>query len=150
MAEVLRTATEPKYCALAIYVAGNDDPTLLSVNLKVVLFDTKVIAQQFMPLLGNGRIPRWSMDGETITFLEFDPTGFNRACIITAYDPYNLPAGMPEGISSETAGLEWHSHIMWSHVWFDCGQWERRANGKMFNTAIGEQRGAENPQPEVL
>lgn len=110
------------YVAVGITVFGKTDVSLLSANGKVVLFDTVAIAQQFVPMLGMGRSPVWAAGGEEMTFLPLQEKTISRAVILTGYDPYHLPAGMVAGLRSETAGKAWKSHIMWSHAFFDCGQ----------------------------
>ena len=112
------------YVAVGITVFGKTDVSLLSANGQIVLFDTVAIAQQFLPLLGTGRSPVWSAGGEEVTFLPLQPNTISRAVILTGYDPYHLPAGMPLGVRSETAGKAWKSHIMWSHAFTDCGQFK--------------------------
>jgi hypothetical protein len=129
---------ESKYCAVAWYRWGSTEASILASNQRIILFDTLVIAQQFLPQLGQGRIPTWSKDGESICFTPVEKQGVNRATILTGYDPYNLPANMPDGILSEARGIEWKHHVMWSHVFFDCGQFVKRADGTYANTAIGE------------
>lgn len=125
------------YIAIGVYKAGSDSASLLAAsNRQIILFDTKLIAQQFLPLLGLGRSYIWGADGESIFFLPIDPTGVNHYDILTGYDPYNLPPGMPDGIRSETKGREWKHHIHWAHVFTDCGQYVRQPDGTLINTAI--------------
>jgi hypothetical protein len=147
--EILRTTTKPKYCAVGLYLVGENNPIVMMTNGKVVLFDTKVIAQQFMPQLGAGRLADWSADGEYLFFHPLKAQGFNKACVITAWDPYNLPAGMPDHIRSETPGREWRCHIMWSHAFTDCGpgHWVQNSDGVLVNTALGEYQPAASTSP---
>jgi len=138
--EILTATANPKYCAVGIYLVGESNPIVMMTNRKVVLFDTKVIAQQFMPQLGDGRFTNWSPDGEYLFFHPLVTEGFNKICVITDWDPYRLPAGMPDHIRSETPGREWRHHIMWSHAFTDCGpgHWVPGPNGVPVNTALGE------------
>lgn len=110
----------PAYAAIGIYLAGKDRPTLMTANGKVILFDTPGVAKDFLPIVGGGRLPSLSADGEEVCFLPIDPDGVNRACVLTGYDPYNLPPGLP--IRSETRGLDWRSHIHWAAWWRDPAQ----------------------------
>ena len=89
----------PAYAAIGIYQSGQTKPSLMSVQGKIVVFDHAAQARDYVPLLGGGRVTRWS-GGETAYWLPMEPTGVNRACILTEYDPYCLPPGMP--VSSET------------------------------------------------
>lgn len=123
------------YVACAWYPWGSTKASLLAVGGKIVLFDTKQIAREFLPILGQGRVGSWSADGETLSFTPLDPRGMNQCILVTDYDPYNLPAQMPGGILSETRLKEWRSHIMFSHAFLDCGQHET-VNGKTINPLI--------------
>lgn len=133
---VRQTAKPDGYVALATYCTGSDAVRLLAAKGRIVLFDTVAIAQQFIPLLGMGRTSFWSKDGESITWMPLDPNGFNRAVILTGYDPYHTPAGMPDDIRSEARGREWKSHVMFSAAFLDCGQMVRKADGTVVNTAL--------------
>lgn len=133
---VLQAASAPKYCAVGIYVAGAKEPRLMMASGKVILFDTLAIAQQVLPLIGGGRFSHWSDDRESIGWTPIEAEGVNRCDILTGYDPYRLPAGLPGHLRSETAGKEWHSHVMWSHWMTDCGQFAKRADGTMQNTVL--------------
>lgn len=125
------------YVAAAWYPWGKSTASLLAVGGKIVLFDTKEIARNFLPILGEGRFASWSEDGETLVFTPFLPEKMNKVVLITDYDPYNLPAQMPGGIRSETKLMGWKSHIMFAHAFLDCGQHEIR-DGKVFNTLVDE------------
>jgi len=126
----------PDYAAVGIYRSGQARPSLLSANGKVIVFDTPQMARHVLPLLGGGRIAAWDADKETVCFTPIDPQGVNRACILTGYDPYHLPAGLP--LRSETRLRAWRNHVMWQHVFADCGQMRRRVDGTFANTALGE------------
>ena len=93
-------STPPAYAAIGIYQPGQTKPSLMSVQGKIVVFDHAAQARDYLPLLGGGRVTRWS-GAETAYWLPLDPNGVNRACILTGYDPYSLPPGMP--VSSESA-----------------------------------------------
>lgn len=121
------------YAVVGIYPLGGGKPQLMTSHGKIVLFDTREIAQGVIPLLGAGRRYTWSADGDTITFLEVDPAGVNRAVILTEYDPYDLPPGMP--VPSETRLMDWRNHVMWSYVFTDCGQMQQQADGTWLNLA---------------
>lgn len=125
------------YVVIGVYAVGSDRASLLCApNGKVVVFDTVAIAQQVLPLFGMGRSYRWSHEGERINFTPLVLEGFNRCDILTGYDPYNLPAGMPDRVRSETKGKGWKFHIHWSHVYTDCGQMVRKPDGTVVNTAL--------------
>ncbi|MBC8138138.1 MAG: hypothetical protein H8F28_19840 [Fibrella sp.] len=126
------------YCIVATYVAGSNAARPLASGGKIVLFDTVAIAQQFIPLLGQGRTPSWSEDGETISFVELDMGGISRAVIVTDYDPYDVPVDFPGGIRSESRSREWKNHIMWSHAFYDCGQSETEFRDGMEKRADGD------------
>jgi hypothetical protein len=137
--EILRGKGESRYCAVAVYPTGSRSAQILSVGGRVVLFDTLEIARNFLPQLGTGRHTLWSGDGETAFWPELDAQGISRADVVTGYDPYQLPGGMPRGIASETRGREWRCHVMWSHVFTDCGgNLARRSDGTLANVALGE------------
>jgi hypothetical protein len=108
-----------EYVALMWYPPAGGNPRILAANGKVVLFETAVMARQFMPQLGGGRIPSWSADGETVCFTPIDPKGINRLALVTNYTPHNLPVGAP--VKSEVKGKEWKNHIMWFHAFYDTG-----------------------------
>lgn len=114
------------YVAVGWQPWGKSATSLLAVGGKIVLFDTKEIARNFLPYLGQGRFESWTPDGETLTFTPMVENGINKCTLVTDYDPYNLPAQMPGGIRSETRLKEWRSHIMFSHAFLDCGQHETK------------------------
>lgn len=124
------------YVVLGTYACGSRSARLLAVKGRVVLFDTVAIAQQFLPYLGMGRRTCFSPDGESVHWLPLDMTGINRADIITGYDPYDVPVGMPEGIRSESRRHEWRHHVMFSEAFTDCGQMVRKSDGTVVNTAL--------------
>ena len=80
----------------------------MSVGGKIVVFDHAVQARQYVPLLGGGRVTRWQ-DADTAYWLPLELNGVNRVCIVTDYDPYSLPPGLP--VASETHGREWRGHV---------------------------------------
>jgi hypothetical protein len=124
------------YCAVSWYRHGQETPSLFTVDNKVIIFDTLAIAQNFLPILGDGRTPVWNAAGDVLCFLEIDPKGMNKLEIITDYDVYDLPAGMPPGIRSETKTQEWKYHIHWGLVFNDVGQVKRNKEGKVINNAL--------------
>ena len=125
----------PAYAAIGIYRPGQAKPSLMSVQGKIVVFDHAGQARDHLPLLGGGRVTRWE-GVETAYWLPLDLNGVNRACILTGYDPYNLPPGMP--IQSETRSREWRGHVHAAYVFHDCGQMARRRDGSWANLALGE------------
>lgn len=125
----------PSYAAIGIYQSGQTKPSLMSVQGKIVVFDHVAQARDYVPLLGGGRVTRWE-GGETAYWLPMELTGVNRACILTEYDPYCLPPGLP--VSSETHGREWRGHVHAAYVFHDCGQMAQRADGSWANTALSE------------
>ncbi|WP_395089299.1 hypothetical protein [Armatimonas sp.] len=141
--DVLRARAENEagppqgYVAVAWYPWGKTSASLLAVSGKIVLFDTKQIAREFLPILGQGRASSWSADGETLVFTPVDPKGINRCALVTQYDPYDLPAQMPNAIRSETRLMPWRSHIMFTHAFLDCGQHEMK-DGKVTNPLLPE------------
>lgn len=141
---MLKDTSDRQYCAIGVWIFGRDNPALLraegepGVPGKVVIFDTLAMAQEFLPQLGMGRLATWSADRETVAFtpLSTEPGTFNRACVITKYDPYHLPSGMPPDLLSETLGKEWKRHIMWSAAFFDVGgNMVERPDGSIANLA---------------
>jgi len=131
---------EGEYIALMWYPPMGCAPRLLAADGKVVLFETAVMARQFMPQLGGGRIPTWSNDGETLCFTPIDPKGINRVALVTGYTPHNLPVGAP--VKSEVKGKEWKNHVMWFHAFYDTGTKKKpqniitRADGTITNLAL--------------
>jgi hypothetical protein len=126
----------PPHAVIGIYGPGQTRPALMSSNGRVVVFDHAAQARQYLPLLGAGRPTRWSSRDE-VYWLPLDPEGINRACVITEYDPYNLPPGLP--VRSETRGREWRHHIHMLYVFHDAGQMRQRADGSWANLALGEE-----------
>lgn len=90
---------------------------LATDDSRVIVFDTVAQAQQYLPRLGNGRPTRWRGPEEAFwipgTAEEFT-LGVNRAVIVTEYDPYNIPAGLP--ILSEVRSREWRHHVHVSQI----------------------------------
>lgn len=149
---MLLKSVQRKYCAIGIYLIGHENPSLMRAARddadgepgKVVLFDTITMAREWIPQLSLGRPCVWSRNKETITFrlppdvMQVGPAnyGYDKACIITDYDPYNLPSGMPADLKSEVLGMAWKCHIMWSAAFFDVGgNLVEQADGKLVNLA---------------
>lgn len=107
----------PGYAVIGIYPPGQDTPSLLAKNGQVLIFDTPAMARQFAPLLGEGRLEFWSDDREEVFFSPVLPNGVNRAVILTGYDVYNLPPGLP--VRSEARGRDWKHHIHWGQAYFE-------------------------------
>lgn len=126
----------PAHAVIGIYLAGQTRPTLMSAHGRVVVFDHAMQARQYLPLLGRGRPTRWASPDEAY-WLPLAPEGVNRACVITEYDPYNLPPGLP--VRSETRGREWRDHIHMMYVFHATGQMQQRQDGSWANLALGEE-----------
>ena len=103
----------PGFAAIGIY-HSDDRLTLLSSGGRVIVFDTPAVARHFLPALRPGAIDYWSADVETVWFSPIAPGYINRAAIITNYDPYNLPPGLP--VCSEVHAQEWRRHVYWNDV----------------------------------
>lgn len=102
----------PPYAAVAVWRPGQDKPSLVSnAKKQVIIWDTLEFVKHWLPLFSGGRLVTWSQDEETVFFSPFDPKGYSRACAVTPYDVYNVPAGWP--IASETPLLGWkyHQHV---------------------------------------
>ena len=104
-----------RYCVIGVYWAHSPDSVqILAIDDKPIVFDTKQVAAGMLQRLGGGRRACMSSDGETAAYLPISPTGYNRASVITNYDPYNAPGGMMEtGVLSEAHNLDWRHHIHW-------------------------------------
>jgi hypothetical protein len=127
------------YAVIGVYHAGESKPSLLSGNGRVIIFDTPQMAIDFLPLLGRGRLTRWSDGGETASWLPLEREGINRASVLTGYDPYNLPPGAP--VPSESPIREWRNHVHWMHWYADCGgNLVENSDGTYSNLAIGEEK----------
>ena len=122
-------------CAVGV-TRADGTVCLLATNGRVWVFDTANVARNFLPLLGNGRAVHWSKDGERCTFSPAILGEVNRCCILTGYDPYHLPAGMP--VQGETRGLDWKHHIHYTYGVVNAGQWAAREDGTLANLAAGE------------
>lgn len=110
--------TQKGYCALRVYVDGKSCLYTVPVEgapqgFRVVVFDTPNCARAFLPHLGKGRITQWSLDMETATW-SFRLGAINRADILTGYDVYNLPGGLP--VTSETHSMAWKEHVRWAQA----------------------------------
>lgn len=80
---------------------------------RVIVFDNKQIAQDWMPLLSNDRLTIWDdLAYESCHFEPLDPNCFNRGMILHPYPIYNLPPGHP--VPSETRLRGWKWHVMYS------------------------------------
>lgn len=124
---------DTKYCAVGVYDGQGDKPVLMSTGGKVIVFDTKSIAQETLPILANGRDWAWDATGEHLWFFPLDEDKVNHLCIFTDYDVYNLPAGLP--VVSESRGLDWKRHIIWTLWLMDKGQFEKQDDGTVVNLA---------------
>ncbi len=101
----------PGYAVIGIFKSGNDKPSLMSYEGRVIVFDHPQQARDYLPLLGNGRITQWA-DCDTVSWMPLDPDGVNRAVIITEYDVYNLPPG--HIVRSEVKSMAWVRHMPWA------------------------------------
>ena len=104
-----------QYAVIAIFWAHTPtSPQILCINDKVVIFDTPGLAKEFLGRLGGGRRMICGADGETASYIPLNPKGYNRAIVITGYDPYDVPKGLTN-IHSEAKGMDWKSHVHWSN-----------------------------------
>ena len=126
------------FCVCAIRIEEGDF-SILTVNgekgRKVVVFDHKGVAQDFLDLLANGRLSIWDEAKEQCTYSPILPDKYNQAIIITDYDPHNVPANFV--VSSETPGKAWKYHIQHWEAFYDVGgNMEMQDDGKLINHAI--------------
>lgn len=111
-------ASLSRYCIVGLFYADSgDQPDFLSFDGKLVTFDTLEIAQDFLPLLGGGRLYMQDVASETFSFSPISRRSFNRAVIYTGYDPYDAPNGFrAKGVYSEAHGRDWQHHVYWGQV----------------------------------
>lgn len=111
------TPSVVRYCAIALYAVGKAEPFWLQDNGRIVIFDTKINAQDMLEQLSEGRDTIWDATGETCVYSPFfgERGKTNKAVIVTGYDVYNVPA--MHAVSSETKGMAWKNHIHWGH-WY--------------------------------
>jgi hypothetical protein len=111
-------ASDRGYCVVGVfYPHAPDSVQLVAIDGKVLVWSTVEEARNVAPRLGAGRLEHWSADRETICWTPLYRQGFNRASILTGYDPYDVPNGFRRmGIWSEAEGREWRSHILWTNV----------------------------------
>jgi len=129
---------EVKYCAVGIHYNDRPDTAqLLAHEGRILLFSTLAEAQSALPRFGGAdRHTHWSADEEEAywTPLDMRPGSFNKAVILTGYDPYNVPANGIPGIRSETRGRDWRHHMLFNNViagvttWLDTLEAARRAD----------------------
>lgn len=133
----------PPFAIICIYPPGQSDPTPITVNGKLVIFDHAEQARNYIYLFGNSRETVFdTLDSVHWTPLKFDQP--NRALIVTEYDPYNAPAnwdatkhdGTKYRIRSETHGMEWKHHIHAAYVFEECGQVDTDKDGVHTNLAL--------------
>ena len=108
--------SEVRYCVIAMHYAGSEDkPEFLTVDGRIVIFDTLIQAQNFVPRMGAGRSDFWSADKETIYFSPTVLRGYNSVSIWTGYDPYDVNTGFmrlgDRSIRSESKYQDWKYHI---------------------------------------
>jgi hypothetical protein len=108
-------ASDRRYCVLAVEYADKPGvPEILAAEGKVVLIDTLTMAKDVCERFGAGRQVFPSLDGETYHFSPLSIRGYNKICIWTGYDPYDVPSGiMRLGIRSEAEGRDWRWHCHW-------------------------------------
>jgi len=118
-------ASLSRYCIVGLFYADSgDQPDFLSFEGRLVTFDTLQIAQDFLPLLGGGRLYSQDVARETFTFSPISRKSFNRAVIYTGYDPYDVPNGFrTKGVYSEGHGQDWKHHVYWGHVRLEMMAW---------------------------
>ena len=124
---------DPHYAVVGWYPNGGNDVRLLSSKGKVIVFDSPVHARDIMTKLSDGRLATWKR-GDVVTFSPALPNSINKACIVTDYDPYMLPACAP--VSSETPLKPWKHHVSSWHVFYDCGQLTEDKDGTVTNLAL--------------
>lgn len=109
------TASQTRYCAVALYLVGKSEPVWLHHEGKIVVFDQRINAQDVLEWMSEGRDTIWFNNNEECAYQPIDPRPgkVNRAVIVTGYDPYHLPA--QHAVLSETRGKEWRRHIHWGH-----------------------------------
>src|SRR5438128_5587066 len=103
-------ANLPVYTVIGVWFRGEEHPTLLSSNDRIIVFDTPQMARDFTHRLGGGRRTMWASEDDAF-WPVLTPTGVNRAVILWNYDPYDAPHGR-----SESRLHEWKHHIIWVHA----------------------------------
>lgn len=101
----------PGYAAVRIWING--EASWMAAQGRTIVFDTPRQAKMFLPQLGEGRVTRWTPDGETCYWLELWPGKVSKAQVITGYDVYNLPPGL----RSEARSMAWRWHVAAAEWW---------------------------------
>lgn len=134
-----------RYCIALSRWAGSDAWSPLAVNGRIVVFDTLRMAQDFLPTLAWSRDYRWSADKETLTFVPPVLTGeaINQVCIMTGYDPFDVPVSIltncsKNAVRSEGKGRAWRSHVMWHEVREGLQESQRRVDADRVETFLEE------------
>lgn len=107
------------YAVVGVYWAHSPDSCrILSVDGKIVIFDTPEMASDFLERLSGGRNTFYNSDREIAVYSPINPNGYNRASVLTGYDPYDVPYNVKNavGVNSEAKNLDWRWHIHWSNV----------------------------------
>jgi len=121
---------------IGVWFRGEEHPTLLSANDRIIVFDTPQMARDFMPRLGGGRPTCWK-DADSAYWPILTKTGINRAVVLWNYDPYNAPNGR-----AESRLHEWQHHIIWQMALANMGQINEKTG---HNEALGELRDKKSP-----
>lgn len=111
---------------------------ILSVKDKIVVFDAPVNAVDFAyKFCGPGRLMTVSEDGEHFFYHPIVVGQINQGCVIRGYDPYHAPSGL--GITSETHGRAWKTHISVWEAFYDVGgNMKTDSDGNITNAALGD------------
>ena len=120
------------YCVLGWYPNGQSDVRLISAKGKVILCETEQHAKDCLQFMSGGRLAMWRKDH--VYYQPIEKNAINHACVITGYDPYDLPPNAP--VPSETHLKGWKNHVLHWLVFHDCGQLEVHEDGSFINHAI--------------
>ncbi len=104
------------YCVVGFYKPGESRVSLISSNGKVIVFDTPLLAYEIVNTnFRDQRSMIWDSKKEQAYLIPVLPDRINRYVLITPYDIYNLPPGLP--IKSETRNMAWKYHVHWAQWW---------------------------------
>jgi len=118
------------YCAIAVGVPKSGNYRLLSVSQRVVVFESKTQAEDFIYKLAGDQ--RQITTDDKMEWFSFHPNSknkINRACIVIDYNPYDAP--LP--VRSEAHAIAWRYHILHWLAFHDCGQFEKQSDGSTIN-----------------
>lgn len=104
------------YCVVGFYIPGESRVSLVSCNGKVIVFDTPLIAYEIVNShFRDGRMLTWDNKKESAYLTPVLPNRINRYVLLSPYDVYNLPPGLP--VRSEAKNMPWKYHIHWAQWW---------------------------------